>query len=114
MRASFYTVFIFVLALGIGGFSWSQSNYVIDAQLNIEEERMVVSQKIEFKNETSSPLQTLYFYDWANSYQGAPAPWQVILPMNLIGVFISVRIVNWDILKSIKLKVLCLLNNGPG
>jgi hypothetical protein len=74
MRASFYTVFIFVLALGIGGFSWSQSNYVIDAQLNIEEERMVVSQKIEFKNETSSPLQTLYFYDWANSYQGAPAP----------------------------------------
>jgi hypothetical protein len=54
--------------------AWSQTKYIFDVALNIEEELLTVSQTIEYTNTSDESLDTLYLYDWANSYQGEPAP----------------------------------------
>jgi len=54
--------------------AWSQTKYIFDVALNIEEELLTVSQTIEYTNTSDKSLDTLYLYDWANSYQGEPAP----------------------------------------
>ena len=51
-----------------------QINNTFDVILNSAEETLVVSQTIEYTNTSNRALSTLYFYDWANSYQGEPAP----------------------------------------
>ena len=54
--------------------AWSQTEYNLDVTLNAEEETLIVSQTIVFINTSDKILNTLYLNDWANSYQGAPAP----------------------------------------
>ena len=63
-------VFLFCSA----SMAWGQTKYTFDVALNIEEELITVSQTIEYTNTSDESLDTLYLYDWANSYQGAPAP----------------------------------------
>src|SRR5210317_1077295 len=74
MRATSFSLIIFLLILCLGNFSWSQNTYTIDLELDMEEESMIVSQTIEYTNESNQSLNSIFLYDWANSYQGAPAP----------------------------------------
>ena len=69
----FFEGFFFVL-LFASEFVWSQTNYSLDVSLKVAEETLQVSQTIEYVNAENKALNTLYLYDWANSYQGAPAP----------------------------------------
>ena len=69
----FFEVLFFVLLLA-SEFVWSQTNYSLDVSLKVAEETLQVSQTIEYVNAENKALNTLYLYDWANSYQGAPAP----------------------------------------
>ena len=68
----FFEGFFFVL-LFASEFVWSQTNYSLDVSLKVAEETLQVSQTIEYVNAENKALNTLYLYDWANSYQGAPA-----------------------------------------
>ncbi|MDC0387133.1 hypothetical protein OAM55_01740, partial [Flavobacteriaceae bacterium] len=74
MRATSFSLIIFLLILCLGNFSWSQNTYTIDLELDMEEESMIVSQTIEYTNKSNQSLNSIFLYDWANSYQGAPAP----------------------------------------
>ena len=69
----FFEGFFFVL-LFASEFVWSQTNYSLDVSLKVAEETLQVSQTIEYVNAENKALNTLYLYDWANSYQGAPSP----------------------------------------
>ena len=69
----FFEGFFFVL-LFASEFVWSQTNYSLDVSLKVAEETLQVSQTIEYVNAENKALNTLYLYDWANSYKGAPAP----------------------------------------
>ena len=69
----FFEVLFFVLILA-SEFVWSQTNYSLDVSLKVAEETLQVSQTIEYVNAENKALNKLYLYDWANSYQGAPAP----------------------------------------
>src|SRR5210317_1915419 len=73
MRATSFSLIIFLLILCLGNFSWSQNTYTIDLELDMEEESMIVSQTIEYTNKSNQSLNSIFLYDWANSYQGAPA-----------------------------------------
>lgn len=64
---------IFTL-LGVTSQLWGQLTYQFEIELNSEAETMLVSQTIEFTNNSNEALATLYLYDWANSYRGAPSP----------------------------------------
>ncbi|MEK9852679.1 MAG: hypothetical protein VW441_06825 [Flavobacteriaceae bacterium] len=64
---------IFTL-LGVTSQLWGQLTYQFEIELNSEAETMLVSQTIEFTNTSNEALATLYLYDWANSYRGAPSP----------------------------------------
>ncbi len=67
--------FFLNLCLGLITFlAWSQTDYKIEATLNVDEESLVVSQTIVFTNTSDRPLKKLYLSDWANSYQGTPSP----------------------------------------
>jgi hypothetical protein len=54
--------------------AWSQTEYQIEATLNVEEQSLVVSQTLVFTNISDRPLKKMYLSDWANSYQGTPSP----------------------------------------
>lgn len=72
-RRGYFNGFL-IAFLSLVNIARSQSKYVLDVTLNAEEETLTVSQTIEFINTGNKELNTLYLYDWANSYQGAPAP----------------------------------------
>jgi hypothetical protein len=65
---------LFFVLLFASEFVWSQTNYSLDVSLKVAEETLQVSQTIEYVNAENKALNKLYLYDWANSYQGAPAP----------------------------------------
>ena len=49
-------------------------NYKIEANLNLKEETIVVSQKIKYKNIRTNKSNELYLYDWSNSYKNTETP----------------------------------------
>jgi hypothetical protein len=74
MYSNRYFIVFLIAFVGLTSNARSQSKYVLDIDLKIEEETLVVSQTIEYTNTSNDKLSVLYLYDWANSYQGAPAP----------------------------------------
>ncbi|MDG2387586.1 MAG: hypothetical protein P8M02_09235 [Flavobacteriaceae bacterium] len=74
MRVNRFFEGLFFVLLFASEFVWSQTNYSLDVSLKVAEETLQVSQTIEYVNAENKALNTLYLYDWANSYQGAPAP----------------------------------------
>ena len=52
----------------------SQTNYFVDAKVNLENQSLIVSQTIVFKNPSNTPLKKIYLSDWANSYEGTKSP----------------------------------------
>ena len=73
MYSNRYFIVFLIAFVGLTSNARSQSKYVLDIDLKIEEETLVVSQTIEYTNTSNDKLSVLYLYDWANSYQGAPA-----------------------------------------
>lgn len=65
---------LFLFGFLITSSLWSQTNYTLDVVLNSEQETLTVSQTIVYVNTSEHPLEEIYLYDWANSYQGAPTP----------------------------------------
>ncbi len=49
-------------------------NYKIEANLNLKEETIVISQKIKYKNIRTNKSNELYLYDWSNSYKNTETP----------------------------------------
>ena len=47
---------------------WSQHTITIDASLDDTSHTLDVKQHVLFENTTGTPLDTLYFHDWANSF----------------------------------------------
>lgn len=74
MRKGTHLYMLLVFLFCSVSMAWSQTKYIFDVALNIEEELLTVSQTIEYTNTSDESLDTLYLYDWANSYQGEPAP----------------------------------------
>lgn len=74
MRVNRFFEGLFFVLLFASEFVWSQTNYSLDVSLKVAEETLQVSQTIEYVNAENKALNKLYLYDWANSYQGAPAP----------------------------------------
>jgi len=74
MRKGTHLYMLLVFLFCSVSMAWSQTKYIFDVALNIEEELLTVSQTIEYTNTSDKSLDTLYLYDWANSYQGEPAP----------------------------------------
>ena len=74
MYSNRYFIVFLIAFVGLTSNARSQSKYILDIDLKIEEETLVVSQTIEYTNTSNDKLSVLYLYDWANSYQGAPAP----------------------------------------
>ena len=70
--ANLYMLLVFLFCSA--NLAWSQTKYTFDVALNVEDELLTVSQTIEYTNTGDESLDTLYLYDWANSYQGAPSP----------------------------------------
>ena len=70
--ANLYMLLVFLFCSASS--AWSQTKYTFDVALNVEEELLTVSQTIEYTNTGDESLDTLYLYDWANSYQGTPSP----------------------------------------
>ena len=74
MRKGTHLYMLLVFLFCSVSMAWSQTKYIFDVALNIEEELLTVSQTIEYTNTSDKSLDTLYLYDLANSYQGEPAP----------------------------------------
>src|SRR6056300_655987 len=68
----FFLIFIFFF--GFVSWGWSQTEYTFEVALDAEAEILTVSQTIAYVNTSDITLESIYLYDWANSYQGAPAP----------------------------------------
>jgi len=68
----FFLIFIFFF--GFVSWGWSQTEYTFEVALDAEAEILTVSQTIAYVNTSDTTLESIYLYDWANSYQGAPAP----------------------------------------
>ncbi|MEK9613073.1 MAG: hypothetical protein VW080_04015 [Flavobacteriaceae bacterium] len=52
----------------------AQHHYDIDVKLNTELETLAVSQTLQFVNNSKVELDTLYLYDWSNSYKNSQTP----------------------------------------
>ena len=51
-----------------------QTNYIIDASVNINDQTLIVSQTINFKNSFNKKINKIFLSDWANSYEGTKSP----------------------------------------
>ena len=74
MHKGYYFNGFLIIFLSLNSFVIGQTNYKLNVSLNLEEETLVVSQTIEYTNTSNEDLNSLFLLDWANSYQGAPAP----------------------------------------
>ena len=74
MHKGYYFNEFLIIFLSLTSFVIGQTNYKLNVSLNLEEETLVVSQTIEYTNTSNEDLNSLFLLDWANSYQGSPAP----------------------------------------
>lgn len=74
MRKSFYLSYL--LAITIFNYNYGQTKveYKIDADLNLENETIIVSQTITFINALESETNIIYLYDWSNAYKDPKTP----------------------------------------
>ena len=52
----------------------AQHTITIDAKLEVSSKTINITQVIEFKNQSSVPLQEIYLNDWANSFSSKTTP----------------------------------------
>ena len=65
----FYLIIGFITTLAYG-----QSNYFIDAHIDLKNQTLIVSQTLTLKNPSNKVLKKIYLSDWANSYEGTKSP----------------------------------------
>ena len=80
---NYISIVLFVVSLPI----WSQHTITIDASLNDSSKTIDIRQQVLFENTTGTPLDTLYFHDWANSFSTKKSPLGVRLEENYVGIF---------------------------
>jgi len=66
--------FFLIIGLLVPNKIHAQTDYIIDARININEQSLIVSQTLNFKNSFNRKINKIYLNDWANSYEGTESP----------------------------------------
>ena len=79
----YISILLFAVCLPI----WAQHTITIDASLDDSSQTIDIQQHVLFENTTGTPLDTLYFHDWANSFSTKKSPLGVRLEENYVSTF---------------------------
>ena len=73
-KTNFNIILSLIVGLLVANLTHGQTNYIIDANVNINDQTLIVSQTINFKNSLNQKIDKIYLSDWANSYEGTESP----------------------------------------